>query len=77
MAEIPHFIEAGAFGVLNDVLSLFHSNNGYAQPNRFEIVILSPSKRALPWLSGGTNNVFSGAERKSDIRSISLRCDSI
>ena len=77
MAEIPHFIEAGAFGLLNDVLSLFHSNNGYAQPNRFEILILPPSKRALPWLSGGTNNVFSGAERKSDIRSISLRCDSI
>ena len=77
MAEIPHFLEAGAFGVLNDVLSLFHSNNGYAQPNRFEIVILSPSKRALPWLSGGTNNIHAGRERKSDIRSISLRCDSI
>ena len=77
MAEIPHFIEAGAFGLLNDVLSGFHSNNGYAQPNRFEILILPPSKRALPPNSGGTNNIFSGAERKSDIRSISMRCDSI
>ena len=77
MAEIPHFLEAGAFGVLNDVLSLFHSNNGYAQPNRFEILINAPSKRALPPNSGGTNNIWSGAERKSDIRSISLRCDSI
>ena len=77
MAEIPHFIEAGAFGLLNDVLSLFHSNNGYAQPNRFEILILPPSKRALPPNSGGTDNIWSGAERKSDIRSISLRCDSI
>ena len=77
MAELPHFIEAGAFGLLNDVLSLFHSNNGYAQPNRFEILILPPTKRALPPNSGGVNNVFSGVERKSDIRSISLRCDSI
>ena len=77
MAEIPHFLEAGAFGVLNDVLSLFHSNNGYAQPNRFEILINAPSKRALPPNSGGTDNIWSGAERKSDIRSISLRCDSI
>ena len=77
MAEIPHFIEAGAFGLLNDVLSLFHSNNGYAQPNRFEILILPPSKRALPPNSGGTDNWLAGAERKSDIRSISLRCDSI
>ena len=77
MAEIPHFIEAGAFGLLNDVLSLFHSNNGYAQPNRFEILILPPTKRALPPNSGGTNNIHAGRERKSDIRSISLRCDSI
>ena len=77
MAEIPHFVEAGAFGLLNDVLSLFHSNNGYAQPNRFEILILPPSKRALPPNSGGTDNWLSGVERKSDIRSISLRCDSI
>ena len=46
MAEIPNFIEAGAFGLLNDVLSLFHSNNGYAQPNRFEILILPPSKKS-------------------------------
>ena len=74
---VPSFLEGTAFGVLNDVLSLFHSNNGYAQPNRFEILINAPSKRALPWLSGGTNNIWSGAERKSDIRSISLRCDSI
>ena len=77
MAEIPNFIEAGAFGLLNDVLSLFHSNNGYAQPNRFEILILPPTKRALPPNSGGTNNIHAGRERKSDIRSISLRCDSI
>ena len=77
MAEIPHFIEAGAFGVLNDVLSLFHSNNGYAQPNRFEILINAPSKRGLRPNSGGTDNWLSGVERKSDIRSISLRCDSI
>ena len=77
MAEIPHFIEAGAFGLLNDVLSGFHSNNGYAQPNRFEILILPQSKRALPPNSGGVNNIHAGRERKSDIRSISLRCDSI
>ena len=63
MAEIPNFIEAGAFGLLNDVLSSFHSNNGYAQPNRFEILILPPTKRALPPNSGGVNNVFSGVER--------------
>ena len=77
MAQIPHFIEAGAYGLLNDVLAGFHSNNGYAQPNRFEILINAPSKRALPPNSGFQTNIHAGRERKSDIRSISLRCDSI
>ena len=77
MAQIPHFIEAGAYGLLNDVLAGFHSNNGYAQPNRFEILLLAPSKRALPPNSGAQDNIHAGIERKSDVRSISLRCDSI
>ena len=73
MAEIPHFLEAGAFGLLNDVLSLFHSNNGYAQPNRFDVVITPPPKLG----GGGNENVFSGMDRKSDIRDISMRCESV
>ena len=41
---IPNFLEGGAFGILNDILSGFHDNNGYAQPNRYEILILPPQK---------------------------------
>ena len=70
---IPNFLEAGAFGILNDILSGFHDNNGYAQPNRYEVLILPPAK-----LGGGNQtNIFSGLERQGDTRSISLRAQSV
>ena len=73
MAEIPNFLEGTAFGVLNDVLSIFHSNEGYAQPNKYEVLILPPAK-----LGGGNQtNIFSGLERQSDTRNISLRAQSV
>ena len=42
MASLAKFVEGGAFGVLNDILSTFHSEDGYATPNRFEVVIIPP-----------------------------------
>ena len=36
MADIAKFVEGGAFGGLNDILSTFHSDDGSAVPNRFE-----------------------------------------
>jgi len=75
MAGVAKFLEGGAFGVLNDVLSIYRSNEGYAQPNRYEVLILPPS---LPPLGGGNlDNAYSGKERESDIRKISLRCESV
>ena len=73
MAEVPNFLEGTAFGVLNDILSSYHNNNGYAQPNRFDVVITPPAKVG----GGGNENVFSGMDRKSDIRDISMRCESV
>ena len=73
MAGIPKFLEGGAFAVLNDILSGFHDDNGYAQPNRYEVLIFPPAK-----LGGGNQtNIFSGLERQSDTRSISLRAQSL
>jgi hypothetical protein len=73
MAEIPKFLEAGAFGVINDIIAGFHDDNGYAQPNRYEVLILPPAK-----LGGGNQtNIFSGMEKQSDTRSISLRAQSV
>ena len=73
MVGIPKFVEGTAFAVLNDVLSGYHDDNGYAQPNRYEVLILPPAK-----LGGGNQtNIFSGMERQSDTRSISLRAQSV
>jgi len=44
MAIIPKFLEATAFGVLNDFLSEFHDKNGYALPSRYEVIITSPAE---------------------------------
>ena len=43
---LAQFIETAAFGALNDVLSGFHSKNGYAVPNRFEAIIIPPTSMA-------------------------------
>ena len=42
MAKLAKFLEGTAFGVLNDFLSTFHSDDGYAVPNRFEVIITPP-----------------------------------
>jgi len=40
---LARFLEGTAFGVLNDILSTFHSEDGgYAVPNRFEVIIIRP-----------------------------------
>ena len=44
---IAQFLEGTAFGVLNDVLSAFRSNEGYALPSRYEIVINAPAKKRM------------------------------
>ena len=76
MAEIPQFLETAAFGALNEILAGFRDQNGYAHPNRFEVLIFPPSK-----LSGATQlNIFQGLERrggKEDIRKISLRAQDV
>ena len=36
------FLEAVGFGVLNDFLSMYHSNHGYQTGNRWEVLIRPP-----------------------------------
>ena len=73
MVEIPKFLEGAAFGILNDILAGYRDENGHAQPNRYEILIFPPAK-----LGGGNNtNVFSGMERQTDLRKLSLRAQSV
>ena len=43
MATLASFVESTAFGVINNFLSEFHSENGYALPSRYEVIITSPA----------------------------------
>ena len=70
---IPNFLEGAALGILNDILAGYRDNNGFAQPNKYEVLIFPPAK-----LGGGQNqNVFGGMERQSDLRKISLRAQNV
>jgi hypothetical protein len=70
---VAQFLEGTAFGVLNDVLSTFRSNEGYALPSRYEVVILPPSGKL------GTNqlNIFNNGGSNINTRNVSLRAESV
>ena len=44
MATLASFVESTAFGVINNFLSEFHSDSGYALPSRYEVIITSPGE---------------------------------
>ena len=72
MADIAKFVEGGAFGVFNDILSTFHSDDGYAVPNRFECLILPPFG-AIPERSDASGNYRPTPLDANDARATSMR----
>ena len=42
MSTLASFVESTAFGVINNFLSETHTDNGYALPSRYEVIITSP-----------------------------------
>ena len=67
MATLANFIESTAFGALNNFLSTFHDDGGYALPSHYEVVIIAPRN---------LNNAQPVATLDA-ARKVSLRCDSI
>ena len=70
---VASFLEGTAFGVINDILSGFRSNEGYALPNRYEVIIQPPAKLG----GGGQENIFNNSERGANVRDISMRVESV
>jgi hypothetical protein len=70
---LAKFSEETAFGNFDEWKAGFHTENGYAVPNRFEAIITTPPKMGARTIT----NPSHGSERKSDVRSISLRCESV
>ena len=80
MAKLANFLEGTAFNILNDLLGVLNSDEGYAHPNRFEVVLPQPPKVASA-NSGGFFNIFdsffTNLGREGNERNISLRCESV
>ena len=80
MAKLANFLEGTAYGVLNDIISHFNSDDGYASPNRFEVVLPTPASNAST-NGGGLFSIFqsfyAGLTGEADKRSISMRCESV
>ena len=71
MSLIPKFLEGGAYGVLNDILSVYHLKDGHALPNRWEVIIHGPQNRT----GRGLGSVYGGSTQEDRI--LSLRCEAI
>ena len=80
MAKLANFLEGTAYGVLNDILGQLNSDDGYASPNRFEVVLPTPASNAST-SGGGLFSIFqsfyAGLTGEADKRSISMRCESV
>ena len=79
MASLAKFLEGGAFGVLNDILSMFHSEDGYAVPNRFECLILPPMNSTTIQSVPGKKQKHASLVYGMSIdraRAVSMRCES-
>jgi len=77
MSIVPQFLEGAAFGVMNDIISSFHSKDGYAQPNRYEVLIFPPTKFSSGEGENFSRNMVKDDFTNRDIGEISLRCESI
>lgn len=70
LMSLASFIDSTAFGVLNNFLSEFHGEDGYALPSRYEVLITPP--RGAPAGASLSEKPSASAARK-----VSINCESI
>jgi len=73
MSIAPQFTEAASSNSIENILSSFRTNEGYAQPNRYEVSIFPPA---------GGRSLYNDASHhiskvRADAQEISLRCESV
>tara|TARA_R110002049_G_scaffold45133_1_gene131908 strand:- start:782 stop:1513 length:732 start_codon:yes stop_codon:yes gene_type:complete len=73
-------LEGTAYGVLNEVLAGFHSKDGYARANRYEVMLNAPTGEKGTG-KADLQNIFSkvmqAAKGDGTVRKTGLRCESI
>jgi len=74
MSVGPQFTEATSGNSIENILSSFRRNEGYAQPNKYEVLIFPPAKPA----SGNQNpSKRFISQVLGDAQEISLRCETV
>ena len=78
--NLGRVLQGTAYGVLNEILAEFRSDDGYALPSRYEVVILPPQgTRGKP--QGALNNIFAKVMQENTgegtTRKTGLQCESI
>ena len=75
MSAAPQFIEATSGNSIENVLSSFRTNEGYAQPNKYEVTISPPPLAGTMGASWPESKLISRV--RGDAQEIALRCESI
>ena len=78
--NLGRLLEGTAYGVINEILAEFHSDDGFALPSRYEVVMLPPQgTRGKP--KGALNNVFSQVMQENTgegiTRKVGLQCEAV
>ena len=78
--NLGKILEGTAYGVLNEILAEFRSDDGYALPSRYEVVLLPPQgTRGKP--QGALSNIFAKVMQENTgegtTRKTGLQCESI
>ena len=78
--NLGRLLEGSAYGVMNEILAEFRSDDGFAKPSRYEVVLLPPQgTRAKP--KGALSNIFSKVMEENTgegtTRKTGLLCESI
>ena len=78
--NLGRLLEGTAYGVLNEILAEFRSDDGYALPSRYEVVLLPPQgSSGRP--KGALSNIFAKVMQENTgegtTRKTGLQCESI
>ena len=71
------FIEGPAFAVLNEFIGLFRSDDGFARPNRYEVILSAPDGVRGGGIKEDVVQRMVGNKGAGDDSAASLRCQSI
>ena len=80
--NLGKMVEGPSYAILNEILGEFRTNDGFARPSRYEILLLPPTgARGTASNGGDVTNIFTKIMGQNNgdgtVRTTSLRCEAI